>query len=187
MAYEKTEIAVKVLTLVVGVAALGKGLLEYSKANRTKRAEFLLNLVNQFDSKTYFRSKRLLDDFIVSKKTNDELKVLSPDQVRALPCYHLTKTLRDHKEATITDEDELMLRREADKLLDFFSRLSYYYDNGLITSKELGYFEYYLHKINYLKPKPKDHEQERLQAFKSYIAIYFKPADFERLFWHLNA
>ncbi|PBQ31796.1 hypothetical protein CNR22_08450 [Sphingobacteriaceae bacterium] len=171
-------------SFIGGVIVFTKGVWEYSAANKTKRAEFLKSLASEFDSKTYFRSKRLLDDFIVSKRPNAVIKNFIDSQIDALPCYNLKQTFRDHKTAAIVDDDELMLRREADKILDFFSRLSYYFNNGLISVKELSYFDYYLQKINYQRTNYAPHEKERLEAFKLYIALYFNPIDFERLFNH---
>jgi hypothetical protein len=40
-----------------------KGLVEFSKANRIKRAEFLEKLILEFDDKKMFLAKRILDDF----------------------------------------------------------------------------------------------------------------------------
>jgi hypothetical protein len=51
-----------------------------------------------------------------------------------------------HPHITELNQDEIVIRTIFDALLNFFGKLGYLIDTGIITKKELGYFLYYIEK-----------------------------------------
>ena len=50
-----------------------RGLMEYSRNNRIKRAEFLEKLILEFNDPKMFLAKRILDDFWIDTEGNEEI------------------------------------------------------------------------------------------------------------------
>ena len=167
---------------LVTIIGLIKGLFEFTKANRIKRAEFLEKLILEFNESKMFLAKRILDDFWVEpngtkemsneellsrgsqeKKEKDELKLLVKD------------LLRNHGERSVTGEGEQRARQSFDDLLDFFTKLDYYLTLRLISKPELNYFLYYIQRCAYKADG----------AVMQYAETYGYPALF-RLFFVLN-
>src|SRR5688572_4896318 len=57
---------------LITLIGLLKGLFEFSKANRIRRAEFLEKLILEFNDKKLFLAKRILDDFWILLEYNPE-------------------------------------------------------------------------------------------------------------------
>lgn len=175
---------IEIISFITALFLFIRGFREYRKANRTKRAEFLENLIKMFDESSILEGKKLLDDFIVSTVDKKIIDKYSQKEIDNLPCYQLPETLRYHLTKPITDDDELLVRESLDKLLDFFAKLSYYYSNDLVSRKELKYFKYYIDKINYhnVKSLTTTYEINKLKAIQKYIELYFDKNDYEILF-----
>ena len=136
---------------VFALIGFGISLVEFIKNNRTKRAEFLDKLTQEFNEPKMFIAKKILDDFWIGSEGSPEIsnedlinqgssvKIENLDAAIA----HL---LRDHKKDCVTNPAEQRARQSFDDLLDFFTKLQYYLDLDLITEKELNYFRYYVIK-----------------------------------------
>jgi len=134
---------------------------EYKKSNRIKRAEFLEELIAEFnESKTYI-ARKLLDDFWFDgklanpKEYSDEAFIKGGSgKAKGNLAADLAMVLRDHKgqDNEVIDEGEQRVRESFDELLEFFTKLEYYLSLKLISKPELYYFEYYInccyHKAN---------------------------------------
>jgi hypothetical protein len=145
--FDALGIALGAGTLWLAWVAYKKGIREYLMNNRIKRAEFLESLIKMSNNEALYPAKQILEDFVWPD--NISLTGIDLTKYNNLPCVKIQRTLRDHKLKDVTDKDELMIRKSFGELLDFFTKLSYYLENRLITSKELGYFKYYIEKINY--------------------------------------
>lgn len=162
------EFLLKVGGGIGGLMLFFRGLTEYRRNSSIKRAEFLDRLIADFSRKENQIALRMLDDFVYVKPENSD--ALPHEQ--AVRDDGLAIYLRNHRNPgnAITEEYEIVVRNSFDSLFDFFTKLSYYLQNNLITPKELIYFQYYIDKIKTKK--------EAL----GYVRIYFYYSDFEKLF-----
>lgn len=189
---ELSGLAISIGTFVIGLFIYNRGLGEYRISNKAKRAEFLEKLIKMFDDTPLKPAKDILEDFVYPDHLS--IKGMTNEQYNKLPSVNIVKTLRDDKTADVLDPTELEIRKSFSDLLDFFAKLSYYLDNELITPKELGYFRYYIDKINYNIKKPVlqsdpqgvresiERENHKKAGIETFIRTYFYPEDFERLF-----
>jgi len=165
MIEEYIKFVITIGTAVGGTIVFFKGLREYQANNRIKRAEFLEKLIAEFlDAKSEI-ARGLLDDYVYVTKENREASPLKQME-EAIP---LATFLRDHRVAPIRSLDEINVRKSFDNLFDFFTKLSYYLRQELISPKELSYFRYYLEKI------------EKKSEVIDYIKRYYYWHDFESL------
>jgi hypothetical protein len=133
------DLILQILGIVGGiVGALGFfwGLYEYRQTQKVKRQQLLFELIDTFDNEKHkmYQAKRLLDDFTVPASGG---------------WYHggnLNIILRNHADKPIDDPGEIQIRESFDALLDFFGKLEYLVQIGLMTKSELSYFEYFLMK-----------------------------------------
>jgi hypothetical protein len=189
---ELSGLIISIATFVTGAILFFRGYREYKISNKVKRAEFLERLITMFNEPELKPAKDILEDFVYPDSVR--IAEMSEEQYRVHASVNLIKTLRNHHDEDVTNPIELEVRKSFSDLLDFFSKLSYYLDNELITAKELGYFKYYLEKIDYNVKKsvnssdPKGtreaikRENLKKLAAKKFIETYFYPEDFERLF-----
>ena len=160
------EFLITVGTAIGGIYVFFRGISEYRANTRIKRAEFLDKLISEFLNPEIDIARGLLDDYVyVSKDNRDK----SPTEQKELS-KPLSTFLRDHRIEPIGTVDEIAVRRSFDKLLDFFTRLSYYLRQELISSAELSYFKYYIRKV-----------QDKSEV-TSYIRAYYFWDDFAILF-----
>jgi hypothetical protein len=156
----------------ISVAAIGAiivffvGRYEYRKSIKIKRAEFLDKLIAEFLDKETEIARSLLDDYIY---VTDELKGLSTEEQKQ-KAVKLGFYLRDHDKCPIKNTDEIKVRKSFDELFDFFTKLSYYLSNNLISASELTYFKYYLNKL-----------EQKKDDVNEYINKYFYMKDFQTL------
>ena len=171
--------------LFAGLITLGgliKGLLEYIKANRIKRAEFLEKLIVEFNESRLFIAKRILDDFWVnpegSRENSDEELIREGSREKkdkeGLKTL-VKKLLRNHTDESVTGEGEHRARQSFDDLLDFYNKLDYYLALKLITKQELNYFLYFIQRCAFKADG----------AVMQYAETYGYPSLF-RLFFVLN-
>src|SRR5258706_9041447 len=135
------------LITLIGVI---KGLIEYSKNNKIRRADFLERLIVEFNGSKMFLAKRILDDFWIEREGNKEIsdadliKLGSMDKKEKKELVDLVKDLlRNHGEKSVIGYGEHQARQSFDDLLDFFTKLDYYLSLKLISKQELTYFLYY--------------------------------------------
>ena len=161
---------VTIITAIGGIVAFSKGLKEYHANNKIKRAEFLEKLITEFLESKNDIARGLLDDYVYVSQENRNMSPIEQKNI-SVPLFTL---LRDHVIDPIRTTDEIKVRKSFDNLFDFFTKLSYYLKQGLITPAELSYFKYYLEKI---KKKPE---------VVAYIKRYYYWEDFSNLISALN-
>ena len=156
---EDIKFFIEISTFVLALVAAFVALIEFRSNNRIKRAEFLEKLIVEFHDSKIEVARALLDDFVYVAKHNRILSNVEQLEVsKTLATY-----LRHHKQEPITTIEEINVRESFDHLLDFFTKLSYYLKQQLITPAELSYFKYYLIKI---KNKP-----EVIEYIKNYYYL----------------
>lgn len=151
------ELVLKIGGAIGGLILFYRGYMEYRRANATKRAEFLDKMITEFGAPEKKVALLLLDDYGYTGE-------------HGFCAVDLTVVLRDHSKQPIATLIEVDCRKSFDNLLDFCTRLSYYLQNELMSSRELIYFRYYLEKLR------------TNAAVRAYIARYFYEKDFEELF-----
>jgi hypothetical protein len=155
------------LTVIGGLYIFFAGRKEYIRTQKLKRAEFLDKLISDFLAPETEIARKMLDDYVYVKKEN---RNKSPQDQKNL-AIPLATYLRNHlNEEPIGMQDEIEVRNSFDKLLDFFTKLSYYLNNKLISPRELTYFKYYIVKI-----------KDKQEVIK-YISAYYYPEDFVLIF-----
>lgn len=134
------------LPSVVALIAIVWGILEYRNAQKLKRKQILFKLVHEFDySSEMYLAQRILDDFNVVEYFR-ERKIKFRHREAYYFASNLKRLLRDHKKIPIEDPGERAIRDSFDALLEFFGKLEYLLEVGLIEKKELLYFQYFLDK-----------------------------------------
>ena len=134
-----------------------KGLIEYSRNNKIKRAEFLEKLIEQFNEPNTYLARRVLDDFWIGKEVSPEMsdKQLiqkgNEESEQGRKDFSIKELLRDHKLKSVPNPVEQRARQSFDDLLDFFTKLDYYLTLKLISKSELYYFGYYIKQRAYKK------------------------------------
>lgn len=151
------ELTLKIGGAIGGLFLFFRGYMEYRRANATKRAEFLEKMITEFNAPEKKIALALLDDYGYVGEHEG-------------PREPLGIYLRDHRQIPIVTMVEVDVRKSFDSLLDFYTRLSYYIQNDLMSSRELIYFRYYIEKV---RDKPE---------ILAYISYYFYPRDFRELF-----
>jgi hypothetical protein len=152
------ELCIKYGGALGGLLLFFRGYLEYRRSNATKRADFLEKMISEFKLPEKKIAIALLDDFGYTGTHP------CPDGV------NLTEVLRNHHHRAINTMMEVDVRASFDQLLDFYTKLSYYIQNDLMSSRELIYFRYYIEKV------------EQNKAVEAYIRCYFYWSDFEALY-----
>jgi hypothetical protein len=141
---------------IITLIGLIKGLLEFIKNNRIKRAEFLEKMIVEFNGSNLFLAKRILDDFWIETEGSSEMsdsdliKFGSIEKKEKNVLRQLvTDLLRNHADRSVTGNGEHRARQSFDDLLDFFTKLDYYLSLKLISKNELHYFHYYFERCAY--------------------------------------
>lgn len=125
-----------------GLAGLFWGIYEYRQSQKLRRQQTLFEIVKEFEKPgniTY--AKKLLDSFTLEPREGWKLAKTNKDYYGP---SKLSSILRDHNERSVEDVGELKIRESFDALLDFFGKLEYLLQMGLIKEKELLYFKYYI-------------------------------------------
>jgi len=124
-----------------GVVGLFWGIYQYRESRITKRKDTLFQLVREFDrSEQMYLAKKILDGYVYNFSESMDLGL------NYFSRENLKNILRHHKDADITDPNEIKVRESFSDLFDFFDRLGYLHSNGIIKERELGYFAYYIDK-----------------------------------------
>jgi hypothetical protein len=147
---------------VGGVTVFLIGRVEYRKSVKIKRAEFLDKLIEEFLDDNTAIARSMLDGYVY---VTEEMKEMSPMEQKE-NAVSLKKYLRNHEDEPIANVSEIKVRKSFDSLFDFFTKLSYYLSNDLISPSELTYFRYYLNKLD-----------ERKDEVDVYIKKYFYVQD----------
>lgn len=136
-----TDVATSVASMFAA-GTLFWGVYRYRKDQISKRKDTIFPLIHEFDDDlTMELAKKILDSF----KLRDKYWQHATDEE---DYYQITNLdiFRHHDEKSITDTGEIEIRKSFDALLDFFGKLGYLLDVGLINEKEINYFRYYIEK-----------------------------------------
>jgi hypothetical protein len=134
------------LTALVGIVGLIFGIYQYGQAQKVKRQQILFELIHEYNySEEQRLAKRILDDFYVDKDLKKRgIQFKQPNEYYYVS--HLGQILRWHGRESIEDPGEEVIRESFDALLEFFGKLEYLLELGLIKKNELLYFDYFLRK-----------------------------------------
>ena len=127
-----------------------------------------------------FLAISILDNVSCQVPTNDEKngninKITFEYYLNSNEKLDLKHVLRDHSQEVVTEEKERAIIQSFDELLDYFSKIQYMYEAGIITDRELNYFRYlvlrikdneaimeYLKRYNFTLPDDFFHTVEKL-------------------------
>ncbi|MGA9154019.1 MAG: hypothetical protein WBZ36_25850 [Candidatus Nitrosopolaris sp.] len=112
--------------------------------------------MREFDeNKKIYYAKELIDNVPIQLKHDDEVIANIPIKLRYCDEDKILKYKRDDLEfflvgnphtAAELNQDEIVIRTIFNALLNFFGKLGYLVDTGIVTKRELGYFLYYIEK-----------------------------------------
>jgi hypothetical protein len=146
-----------VLSLGIGIAGSALAVTTYRQNQVLKRQEILLPLIKDFEeSGKLEHAREILDYYILNKgeKPNEgwnikEENYYSRENLRKILRYHKAgaKDGGEGIDRPIEDKGEIQIRNSFTALLDFLGRLGYLLDIGVITPKEVRYFEYYIREV----------------------------------------
>ncbi|MGI0082157.1 MAG: hypothetical protein ACREAF_00565 [Nitrosopumilaceae archaeon] len=143
MPIEISETSVALVTIIVTVFGTLFGIYQYNKDQINRRKDTLMPLTSEFDDDANEMriAKDLLDNYKFPKGYWDNPLV-------EYDWYEISnlEIFRHHEKKTIDDAGEQKIRESFDALLDFFGKVGYLLDVGLIKKKEIEYFRYYLDK-----------------------------------------
>ena len=132
-----------------GIVTFIWGVYEYRKNRILKRQEILFDLIKEFDKDLDTQpnkmkyAKDLLDDFTIL--VDD--KPYHSSELKEILRYHGYRAGDDYEpidSKKIDDHGEIEIRASFDELLNYFGKLGYLLDRGLIKKGEIRYFEYYI-------------------------------------------
>ncbi len=164
---------IKFLTLAVGVVGLFKVLLEYTKAQKWKKAEFLAKEVKEFFADANIQRALLMLDWniidipLFENEIENKKSFLFKDEM-------LINSLKHHDETYFTDEESI-IRQTFDDFLFKLGMFQNYIDSKLISKKDVEpYLSYWINLIGDLSRKRKD-EQCFKQLWKFTNYYEYKP------------
>jgi hypothetical protein len=128
----------------IGIGSLIWGIYTYKKSQVAKRADILFPLIKEFDeSKMMKYAKAILDNKPVRSKDIDPYS----DDPSSFSNNNLEEVLKYHDYDFIQTKDIEKIRESFDWLLDFFCKLDYLREVGIIEEREIIYFQYYIDRM----------------------------------------
>lgn len=166
----ETADVLTIITIVITAGATIFGVYQYRKDRHIRRKDTLLPLTEIFDGDVAEKlqlAKNLLEDFkYYQPNENDELEEYSLKNLDIF-IHH------NEKADGITDPNKMEIRASFDALLNFFGKLGYLLEMGLIKENEIDYFRDYIEKA------------ANSEAIGKYIENYDFPL-YEKLLAKLN-
>ena len=140
-----------IVTAIVGLRTYNQGQILKKK---DIQKDIVFPLISEFDKPEgeLQRAKLILDDVPLEFDPNEPSVFYTKEK--------LLVSLQDHNKPIrgFDKVKDALVRGSFDRLLDFFSKLSYLKDIGLLEDREIDYFPYYIDKaanneavINYIK------------------------------------
>lgn len=138
----------EIITAIASMSAVGAiifGIFQYKKDQINKKKDILFPLIEEFDDdcKKMDLAKKLLDEY--KYKLEGGLHSMEEGYYYRIENEAI---FRHHVPGGINDPRETEVRESFDALLDFFGKIGYLLDVGLLNKKEIGYFEYYINKAS---------------------------------------
>ena len=131
----------------MGIFAFSSGLWQYMKAQKWKRAEFVANSINEFDSQEEIQNAKLMLDW------NSRVIVLHcigfPDGLEfEFDDDLLCKALKPHTEISGFSDNEVAVRDTFDRFFDYLEKFDHFIESGLVNAIEFKpYLRYWLNLI----------------------------------------
>lgn len=141
-----TENMLTALSIIIATCAIVFGIYQYTKDQMIRRKDTVLPLISEFEdpSNNMYLAKELLDSFKYGVGLKWKEQVYADYQV-----YHIDEKeiFRHHDDTNpINDMGEIEIRKSFDAIFDFFGKLGYLLNIGLLKKEELEYFQYYIKK-----------------------------------------
>lgn len=167
---ENLEIPLKIGAFLISCALFIKGIWEYSKAQKWKKAEFVSKEIKEFHNDFDIKRALLLLDW-----NANELDVKSND-LNGTGKMHfsdglIVKALRTHMESPTFTDEEVIIKAIFDAFLDRISMFQNYIETGLIKIEDIKPYLIYWIQILADKNNPRKSEVVREQMWK-YIDAY---------------
>lgn len=123
-----------------GIGGLIWGIYTYREGQIAKRVEILFPLIREFDtSEEMILAKEILDAKRIQGKKIDN----SSNDPREYDIRKLDRVLRYDESRVFTGAEE-KIRESFDSLLDFFCKMDYLLEIGILKGHEISYFKYYI-------------------------------------------
>jgi hypothetical protein len=134
------------ISVIIAIVVAWFSFFQYKKDQMIRRKDTLLPLISEFDdeAKNMKLAKELLDGFKYTVGLTWKFVTVEYSNY-TINEKHIFR-LHDDSRELITDEGEIEIRRSFDALLDFFGKLGYLLEIGLLKDKEIAYFRYYIEK-----------------------------------------
>ena len=169
---DSLDLIIKLIASTVGILGLGKAILEYTRAQKWKRVEFLAKEMKEFSNDIHVKRAFLMLDWqsYKIKVFNDEIAdnedfYFNDELLKSALVFH------ENKKDGIFTKEEALIRLIFDGFLEKLSTFQNYIDNRLFGYKDLKpYLIYYLRIIGDLSNNRKT-EDVRKQIWE-YIVKY---------------
>jgi len=164
------ESGLKIGAFAISILLLIKGIYEYTKSQKWKKAEFVSKEVKEFYND--FDIKRAL---ILLDWNSNELD-LKPNEIEGSVKFYFTdklilSSLQTHRESSGFSNEEVVIKNVFDSLFDKLTMFNNYIETGLIKIKDIKpYLIYYIQILADTKNDRKS-EKVRIQIWK-YINEY---------------
>ncbi len=129
-------IILSIVSTAVSAGGAMFGVITHSKNQTLKRQEIIIPLIKEFDT----------DDRLgIARRLLEGIPVVVEDREYGVDELPTVLRVLDPREERLTPT-ELKIRYSFVGLIDFFCKLGYLMEIGVITRKDLGYFDYYIYK-----------------------------------------
>ena len=164
------ELGLKTGAFTVSILLLIKGIYEYTKAQKWKKAEFISKEIKEFYND--FDVKRAL---ILLDWNSNELD-LKPNEIDGKVKFYFTdklilSSLHTHRESYRFNDEEIVIKSVFDRLFDRLMMFNNYIETGLIKAKDIKPYLIYWIQILADTKNDRKSEQVRNQIWK-YINEY---------------
>lgn len=140
------------LPIGIGIAGSALALATYRTNQILKRQEILLPLIRDFErsDNNLRHAKGILGYYVLKRNEgwNLEKNYYSKQNLRRILRYHEPGEIQNGEviDGPVNDQGEIEIRNSFTALLDFLGTLGYLLDIGVITPKEVRYFQYYINE-----------------------------------------
>jgi hypothetical protein len=134
--------------IIVGIIAFSSGLLQYMKAQKWKRAEFVANLIKEFDSQEEIQNTKLMLDWNRRDLVIHSIGFPEGRKINDFDDNLLLEALKPHTETSGFSDDQVAIRDTFDKFLDYLENFDHFIESGLVDTIEFKpYLIYWINLI----------------------------------------
>jgi hypothetical protein len=154
------ELVLKIGAFIISLSLLIKGIYEYTKAQKWKKAEFVSKEIKEFNNDFDIKRAMILLDWNSSElalKTNEiegENKFYFNDDL-------IISALQTHKESHIFSVKEVIIKGVFDSLFDRLTMFDNYIETGLIRTKDIK--PYLIYWIRILADSKNDRKSKEVR------------------------